>query len=417
MKSDLQAKVVELKNAHHIPRLWKDAPRRWGHPLHSLCSYFAMFPPQIPRVFVEWLTRPGDVVYDPFSGRGTTPLEACRLGRIGFGSDANPLAHLLTLAKVNPPSLVEVHERLNDLQGTMPTKRCCQVPDDIRMLYSRKVLRQLCWLRRQLDRESQTDCFVMALLMGVMHANYRPGYRIRGLSVSMPNTFSMSPGYVRRFIEEHDLRPPPADTFEILRAKAARMSLPTEGACRGRAWMADARSASHLQDFSAKLIFTSPPYLSVIKYGKYNWIRLWMLGYEPNEVDQRLTATSSLNRYVSFMTDVLSELLQVTSEEGYACLMIGDVADRSSGETLNLAEEIWSRVAEPAGWRQLGMVADRLPEKHKVTRIWGSSKRGRATVTDRILILAPPKTHHRLPQLPRAFRWDKQVNWASTTAN
>ena len=41
-----------------LARHWRRAPRRWGHPLHSLCSYFAMFPPHMPRVFVEWLTKP-----------------------------------------------------------------------------------------------------------------------------------------------------------------------------------------------------------------------------------------------------------------------------------------------------------------------------------------------------------------------
>ena len=44
----------------------------------------------------------GDVVLDPFSGRGTTPLQACAEGRIGVGNDLNPFAHLLTAAKVEP---------------------------------------------------------------------------------------------------------------------------------------------------------------------------------------------------------------------------------------------------------------------------------------------------------------------------
>ncbi|MBX3328698.1 MAG: hypothetical protein KF682_22720 [Nitrospira sp.] len=59
-----------------LPPMWRRAPRRWGHELHSLCSYMAMFPPMLPRVFIEWLSKPGDVVYDPFSGRGTTLLES-----------------------------------------------------------------------------------------------------------------------------------------------------------------------------------------------------------------------------------------------------------------------------------------------------------------------------------------------------
>src|SRR3954467_10008032 len=95
-----------------LPTRWRRAPRRWGHPLHSVCSYFAMFPPQLASVFIRWLTRPGDVVYDPFAGRGTAPFEALLHGRVGLGSDANPLAHALTQAKVRIPSAVAVNRRL-----------------------------------------------------------------------------------------------------------------------------------------------------------------------------------------------------------------------------------------------------------------------------------------------------------------
>src|SRR5947209_15662572 len=100
-----------------LPERWRRAPRRWGHPLHSLCSYFALFPPRVPRVFIEWLTQPGDVVFDPFCGRGTTPLEACLAGRFGVGADANPLAFSLTAAKVRAPSLREVTKRIAELRA------------------------------------------------------------------------------------------------------------------------------------------------------------------------------------------------------------------------------------------------------------------------------------------------------------
>src|SRR5262249_40268726 len=99
----------------HLPAIWRQPPRRWGHDLHSLCSYMAMFPPTLPRVFIEWLTRPGDIVYDPFSGRGTTPLQACLQGRVGLGSDANPLAWVLTSAKADPPTRLELEHRIEEL--------------------------------------------------------------------------------------------------------------------------------------------------------------------------------------------------------------------------------------------------------------------------------------------------------------
>lgn len=391
---------------------WRGAPRRWGHPLHSLCSYFAMFPPHVPRVFIEWLTKPGDVVYDPFSGRGTAPLEACRLGREGIGSDANPLAYVLTGAKVDPPTLEAVKARLAHLRKHQPKSRFDEPPpDDVAMLYTLKVLRQLCWLRGELDVADRTDRFIMATILGLMHANFKPGSPARGLSISMPNTFSMSAGYVKRYIAEHGLKAPDVDVFEMVATKASRMGVPGPVASRGRAWLGDARTPKALAT-PARLVFTSPPYLGVIKYGKYNWIRLWMLGHEPKAVDDGLVATASLAKYVQFMAEVLDGAKKAVAHDGYLCLMIGDVTDKSDKTTLNLAETVWENAAKKAGWRRLGVVNDHLPEQHKVSRIWGKGKRGNATKVDRILILAPPGSTHELPPPKRGLLWTPAGEWA-----
>ena len=45
------------------------------------------------------------------------------------------------------------------------------------------------------------------------------------LSISMPNTFSMSPAYVKKYIEENRLIAPDQDVFECLRTKLARLYL------------------------------------------------------------------------------------------------------------------------------------------------------------------------------------------------
>lgn len=388
---------------------WKRAPRRWGHPLHSLCSYFAMFPPQIPHVFIRWLTDPGDVVYDPFSGRGTVPMEACRLGRLGMGGDANPLAHILTGAKVDPPSVEEVNERIIELRHAFVPGCVNDAPSEIRMLYTPKVIEQLLWLRETLDKQNRSDRFLMATILGLMHANYKPGSPARGLSISMPNTFSMSPKYVQKYIQDHRLKPPEVDVFDMLEAKVARMRLPTKVSMRGVAWYQDAREPTPetLRQNPAKLIFTSPPYLSVIRYGKYNWVRLWMLKEDPKAVDSRLVTTSSLSRYIAFMKDTLTSLQAAVREDGYVCLMIGDVRERITGEVTNLAEEVWQQAASDLGWHRIGVIVDRLPSEHKVSRIWKNT-RGQATKTDRILILSRTK-----PQLPslEPIRWSLPITW------
>ncbi len=407
--SELKARAGRLDG---IARHWHNAPKRWGHPLHSLCSYFAMFPPHIPRLFIEWLTAPGDVVYDPFAGRGTAPLEACRLGRVGLGSDANPLASVLTAAKLDPPTKVELAERLDVLAKSRPAKFASIVPEHIKMLYSSDVMAQLCWLREQLDVANRTDRFIVSVVLGLLHANYKPGSPPRGFSISMPNTFSMSPNYVRKYIARHRLKPPEVDVIDMVRRKAERLLIPPATARRGRAWQGDARTLAPLPEGRAKLVFTSPPYLGVIKYGKYNWIRLWMLGFEPRQVDDKLVATASLSRYASFLSEVTSQLTQVVRPDGFLCLMIGDVTDKTSGKTLNLAETVWRSVARRAGWRRLGVLTDNLPQQHKVSRIWGQTRKGQATKVERILILAPPGSHHKLPRRPTGLTWDTRNDWA-----
>lgn len=372
-----------------------------------------MFPPQIPHAFICWLTEPGEVIYDPFSGRGTAPLEACRMGRVGLGSDANPLAYILTAAKVNPPTEQEAQTRLFELRGACRGEPGHNVPAEIRMLYSLRVLGQLAWLRDHLDLKRRDDQFLMALLLGVMHANYTPGHPARGLSISMPNTFSMSPGYVRRYIDENGLEQPNVDVFDLLARKLGRMHLPEAEATRGRAWQQDAREPvpSALGEKPAKLIFTSPPYLNVIKYGKYNWIRLWMLKEEPREVDAKLMATGSLSKYLQFVKEVLAILAPAVRDDGYVCLMIGDVHERGTGRTINLTERVWEETAEPLGWKLCGIVSDRVPTEHKVSRIWKHG-RGKATKIDRILVLSRRSMQATVLPTLNPIRWTDATVWA-----
>src|SRR5438105_2287948 len=78
-----------------------------AHSLHEI-SYRACFKPQLPRFFIERLTQPGDRVYDPFMGRGTSLVEAALLGRLPIGCDVNPLSKVLIEPRFGPPFLQEV---------------------------------------------------------------------------------------------------------------------------------------------------------------------------------------------------------------------------------------------------------------------------------------------------------------------
>jgi len=75
---------------------------------HAIHAFAAKFPPQLPGVFIENLTRAGEVVLDPMVGSGTTVVEAALRGRMGIGVDIDPLARLLGRVKTMQVSDVDL---------------------------------------------------------------------------------------------------------------------------------------------------------------------------------------------------------------------------------------------------------------------------------------------------------------------
>jgi site-specific DNA-methyltransferase (adenine-specific) len=363
---------------------WKNGPGNMGNRLHTICSYMAMFPPSIPNYFIRKYSEPGNIVLDPFSGRGTAPLEACVLGRLGIGNDKNPLAFVLTAAKVDVPPISEIITRIRNLSEEYKLNNDATTLETdwkINMLFSDYTLKQLCFLRdKLLWRSDSVDTFITAMILGIMHGN-ADSY----LSIKMPNTFSMAPNYVKNYIENHHLDRPKRDVFYSLLKKLERCYQVVR--IHGKAYNEDARNLTQIADSSVNLIVTSPPYTRVIRYGDFNWIRLWFLKNKSKEVDKSLFCSASLTKYKEFMSEVFEETSRVLEDEGTAIFVIGDVKEKEGENSINLAQYIWEEVAKPEGFSLQGSILeDRIDDTTKVSKIWGDT-RGQATKIDRILLL------------------------------
>ena len=135
-----------------INEFWT-SKQRAAHSLHEI-SYRACFKPQLPKFFIERLTDLGDVVYDPFMGRGTTLLEAAILKRYATGCDVNPLSAFLLYPRLNPPTLTEIEDRLVSIELAYEGK----FPDDFTVFFHPDTLRQICGLRKYLiDKDDEID--------------------------------------------------------------------------------------------------------------------------------------------------------------------------------------------------------------------------------------------------------------------
>ncbi|HVA86983.1 MAG TPA: DNA methyltransferase [Candidatus Saccharimonadales bacterium] len=460
MEASTGNQQLDLHLVDPLPRLaiapeWKDQQRLWGHSFHPMCSYLASFPAALAHAFIARYSRPGDVVLDPFSGRGTTPLQSCAEGRIGAGNDLNPLAHLLTAAKVDPPTRAEVQTRVTRLRlgwaaesaawetiargaqsdpasANVPaagslnanpsetiTTGTESIPAEVSLAFHPHTLAQLLFVRASLELHDRTDRFIAAALVGILHGKSR-SY----LSEIMPNTFSMAPRYVRDFAARTSFQSPQRDVFACLDQKLRRLDRQPRPAVRGLALLGDARDAGRrFRDglaarslpTQARLVVTSPPYLRVVKYGYYNWLRTWFLGEDAREIDATLDDAHHRAPYLTFLRESLAGLRVALTDDAVVVLVIGDVEqDRGRRITngIGLAEATWEAAAQPEGYRLAGIALDDVAANRKMTKLWGEEA-GQATKVDRILVLGVTEAGRRRAVngagLPVDWTWPRRL--------
>ncbi len=76
--------------------------------LNGICPYFTMFPLDFPLNILKRRARTGDVVLDPFCGRGTTNFAARLVGLRSLGVDSSPVAAAITASKLVKASVEEI---------------------------------------------------------------------------------------------------------------------------------------------------------------------------------------------------------------------------------------------------------------------------------------------------------------------
>lgn len=242
-----------------------------------------MFPEQFVQRHLVW-SEPGDLVLDPFCGRGTTVFEALLNRREGLGGDTNSVAVCLSQAKADPPTLPELLDRIVDLERNFrlaePEKLGMPSSQFFRCCFHRATLRQIAFLRLRLDwRRRRTDRFIAALALGCLHGeSHRTPWCF---SNRMPRTISTKPAYSVRWWRKHGYIAPVRDVFSILRAVAAFRFESPPPPVRGRVVASDARRiADRFPNAVGRvaLVITSPPYLDTTDYREDQWLRRWFLG-------------------------------------------------------------------------------------------------------------------------------------------
>ncbi|HEY7442197.1 MAG TPA: DNA methyltransferase [Vicinamibacterales bacterium] len=376
--------------------------QRAASSLHEI-SYRACFKPQLPRFFIDRFTRPGQVVYDPFMGRGTTVLEAALHGRHAIGCDINPLSAILVQPRLAPPSLEAVRARLDSIDFS----RTVSVPEELLVFYHPETLREICALREYLHARAQSASLDdVDQWIRMVAVNRLTGHSTGFFSVyTLPPNQALSLESQRRINADRRQTPPRRHVGALILAKSrsllkdcddASLSILARTARRHCILTGQSSSTPQIRSGTVDLVVTSPPFLDVVDYAGDNWLRGWFCGIDTATV--KLTVVRKLDEWQRAMTDVFVELARVLRPGGYVAFEVGEVR----GGRVKLEEAVL-----PCGLTaglEAQLVLINAQQFTKTANCWGVSNNRKGTNTNRIVVFRKPE-RSRLPA--KAHAWIK----------
>ena len=371
-------KETKLETLNGIPyfinEFWT-AKQRQAHRIHEI-SYRACFKPQLPAFFIDRLTQPGDIVYDPFMGRGTTAIETALKGRIPYGNDINPLSRALTEPRINPPHLDQIINRL----AQIPWKSLKSVQNKkLLVFYHSKTLQQIESLRNYLINKKKLDKVDAWIRMVALN-------RLTGHSSGFFSVFTLPPNQAvsierqKKINQQRNQKAVFKDVPEIIARKSASLLSQAVPSVKKSLFLTEqSHKTKKISKARVQLTVTSPPFLDVVNYPADNWLRCWFLGLDSQSIP--ITKYKNIEEWTLFIKETLKELARITASKGYIAFEVGEVRRGK----IKLEEFVIS-AAKNLPLKVLGVMINQQ-KFTKTANCWGVSNNKNGTNSNRIVLI------------------------------
>lgn len=301
--------------------------------LNGICPYFTMFPLDFPLNILKRRAQEGDLVLDPFCGRGTTNFAARLVGLRSLGVDSSPVAVAITASKL-------VRATVDDILGearrilTECEARHIPMSEFWQWAFHLTVLDALCRFREAFLEDCTTDVRIAlrGIMLGALHGPKQktfPSY----FSNQCPRTYAPKPAYATRFWRERGLVPELVDVLAIIERRAKRY-YGTSSDIKGAVRLADSRAAGVLRPEVPQnrfnWVITSPPYYGMRTYIPDQWLRNWFVG-GPDTVDYTIrdqVVHSSPEDFTADLRQVWRNAGTVCAEDAKMVIRFGGISDR-----------------------------------------------------------------------------------------
>lgn len=301
--------------------------------VHSLHPYLGKFIPQLVEVFLERYFRPGDCIYDPFVGSGTTLVEANAYGCDAIGADISAFNCLLARVKTGRYSLGALELAL--MGALEHARRTGRVAADgqsawLKTWYSERALGELLAYREAGD---DLDSATRAVAQVILSRAARSARMTTHYDLDFPKEPVRKPYWCLK--HKRTCRPvQEAEKFLL------RYTLDTVRRMRDFAALRKEREVIVLHGDARQLelplepsgIITSPPYPGLIDYHEQH-----RYAYELLQLDDRRkaelgradrgTSRAAVEEYVEGMSGVFANARDLLPSGGLVVIVVNDSRD------------------------------------------------------------------------------------------
>ncbi len=370
------------KYTKFVNEFWT-AKQRQANSIHEI-SYRACYKPQLPRFFIDIFTKENDVVYDPFAGRGTTLIEAGLMGRNIVSNDVNPLSKILTIPRLDIPTINQIEQRLDEIVFEK-----VEADIDVSMFFHKDTELEIVSLKNHLT-DSAVDNWIRMVATNRLtghSSGFFSGY-------TLPPNQAASQKSQKTINKRLDIVPPYKNTKEIILKKTRSLlrninseiieKLKIIGSSAVFSSL-DSRKTYHIQDSSVNLTVTSPPFLNIVRYANDNWLRCWFNNINVSEVESKISLCRNVESWSELMQGVFNELYRITVPGGWIAFEVGEL---DNGK-IRLDENVVP-LGISSGLNCAGVMVN-SQDFTKTSNIWGVNNMKIGTNTNRIVLFHKPK--------------------------
>lgn len=247
---------------------------------HGLHKYPAKFFPELPRWLIKRYSQADDWILDPFTGSGTTNVEALLSRRNSVGIDVDPFSRFISKVKVTP--LVE--KRLKSAQKVLLDAifnyhPSLIVESDLPEFpyrdnwFNKEILLELTYLKKQIesiDTDVPIKDFFKVCLSSIIRAvSNADDNCTRTVIRKKLNKLVRPRDVLNRFIKALHVKVPKIVAFSENYPSGLTVDFPAD---------MDARHIKYETNYF-DLALTSPPYVNAVDYPRTHQLEMYWLGF------------------------------------------------------------------------------------------------------------------------------------------